>query len=1366
MSSNLEPALESLQGRVGNRYLIEAELGRGGAAHVYRVLDERSGESLALKRLVVQAGRSANLQIMFEREYHALAQLVHPGIVRVYDYGLDEGCPYYTMELLAGADARTTFRNEVLPVRQACVLLRDVASALALIHSRRFVHRDISPRNLWCAPGGRGKLIDFGTLVAMGPQTRIAGTPPFVAPESVYMQPLEARSDIYSLGALAYFLLTKRNAYPAREISDLRELWHRTPLRPEMLRDDLPSALCELIMSLLSLDPRGRPSSAAEVYDRLTAIGELPAEDERLAAQAFLTTPQLVGRSEPISILRKRLLRATRGRGGTAAIVAPSGLGRSRMLEAFVLEAKLAGATVVPLFASAVGSGPFALCTALAEHLVEIMPMLGPAMLDSAGLLGELSPALHTALGAPPRVELPAQERAQRTSAALIKLVESASARQALVIAIDDLHRADGASLGVLGRLAVRAGDRPLLLVTTVDAATLIDPPPALEQLAYTRDRVEIGALSAAETHALLESLFGAVTGLDDAASWLHELTQGSPAACMQYAQHLVDHGTARYEHGRWELPQRLRERGLPATLDAMFEARLAQLGCDARALALGLALARDESRSVWQPENHVHIEDFPKLLPGGDAARSFAALDELLRAGVLQQRDSYYVLAQRALVDVLLRVTDQPTRSAAHLRVAEVFLQKGYPPFMGLRQLQLAGEDLRARALLTDSMNKMASASMDWGTMRISVSTECACRALAHWREHGGTPLEAIMLRRLLVLTCSVYDWSLAHEGKAQIAQLQLDCGLDLFPETDPALPDVQRVIECLKRAQERYDASPEAERGLPPVDAVRELSAACMPVSGAAVHSHDVAMARSLPPVLEPLRPLSPLIALLAESCVTAVDRVTGRDIGDKLLDSIDSLMASALPEVLRLGAAAVNLHIQTVEDARRGRTRALEVIEKLVPRVGEDLFLVVHGRWLAHAFGGNGPQAERLRRQAEVITEDDVWRRKSFLFAEAELCALTGNLTGLRRTVEAIAQLAEKFPGWRPWLGYARAALQRLRGQEGDARAELDAALALAQPGEHRAWNRLAPARAELMLAREPEAALGECDAMLGAVERLGLDPWTGVAGQRIRALALSALGRHVEARASLESAFALAQEHGFAGLPFALLHEARGRLALAAGTVDECNTALEAMRAAIELADAPALVHAYESLREESGRRLLASDLPAALVSSTIAPTATSTTFSDVRTRMSTCTERRDRARQAIELLLEDSGAPGGHLFLFDAGGLFAAASQPGFANEKLLHVAQQYLETQREETKTAVVTTAQLGPSHRVAVARNEEQLVPVLIVETHDGRRLLTGVALLAARDGTVRMPREALVHAISRCLNAAGDSVPLAIDD
>lgn len=252
---------------VGGCYRIEAALGRGGMARVYRVLDERSGQRLALKQLVAEGDQSAALRSMFEHEYHTLVQLAHPCIVRVFDYGLNALSPYYTMEPLEGADAREANRSQALSVRQICVVLRDAASALALIHSRRMVHRDVSPRNLWCTPDGRAKLIDFGTLVAMGLQTQIVGTPPFVPPEAVYMQPLDARSDLYSLGALAYFLLTQRNAYPARGLADLRSLWQRRPKRPDALRPELPRALADLVMALLSLDARGRPASAAEVYD-------------------------------------------------------------------------------------------------------------------------------------------------------------------------------------------------------------------------------------------------------------------------------------------------------------------------------------------------------------------------------------------------------------------------------------------------------------------------------------------------------------------------------------------------------------------------------------------------------------------------------------------------------------------------------------------------------------------------------------------------------------------------------------------------------------------------------------------------------------------------------------------------------------------------------------------------------------------------------------------------------------------------------------------------------------------------------------------------------------------------------------------
>ena len=800
---------------LGGHYRVQARLGQGGIACVYRVVDERSGETLALKRLLSTDERSA-LRAMFELEYHTLVQLAHPHIVRVFDYGLDHSGAYYTMELLEGADARTALHERLLGVREICVLLRDAASALALIHSRRMVHRDVSPRNLWRTPDGRAKLIDFGTLSAMGPQTRLAGTPPFIPPEALYAQPLDARCDIYALGALGYYLLTKRHAYPAREMADLQRVWKHRPERPDERRPEVPRALSDLIMAMLNLDARGRPASAAEIFDRLTAIADLPTEDERRLAQAFLTSPKLVCRDETSAQLHRRLLRAARGRGNTVALVAPAGLGRSRMLASLVLEAKLLGATAISADATASGSDAFALAGALAERLLEALPLTAAAVVAQHGVLAHISPALRQALGEPELTELSQGDQQPRISSALVSMFDAASRFQHLVIAVDDVHRADGASLFVLAQLSVLARERRLLLATSCDQASLLDAPPALERLVKPSNRIALSPLDAAGTRDLLSSLFGEVPGLNETATWLHELSEGSPQACMQYAQHLVDRGLARYEGGRWELPENLRDRGLPSTLDAMFDARVASLSDDARALALGLSLARDESRSAWQPETHVQIVDFPRLLTNGDGARTFAALDELLQAGLVQQRENCYVMAQRAMDDALLRAVDVDTRKRAHVRLAAIFEQPRYRNRSArVQQLQRAGEYALARIALMEYA-AVRGGMTDWGSIRISVTAACAQLALEHFEQHGGSPRDGILLRRLLLVVCSVYDWSFSAYGPAQLAQLRADSGLSHWQHTDPLAPDLERVVECLKRAQQRYDAESEGERGL----------------------------------------------------------------------------------------------------------------------------------------------------------------------------------------------------------------------------------------------------------------------------------------------------------------------------------------------------------------------------------------------------------------------------------------------------------------------------------------------------------------------------------------------------------------------
>src|SRR5215813_3241303 len=183
---------------------------------VYRVHDQRDGRELALKRLMLPKGHERTAAELFEREFHTLSELAHPRIIEVYDYGVDAEGAYYTMELLPGQDLRELGKTDW---QTACRLLRDVASSLAILHSRKLLHCDVSPRNVRCTADGRAKLLDFGAMAPMGVTRRVLGTPPFIAPEMIQMQALDGRADLYGLGALGYWLLTGRHAYPARTIA-------------------------------------------------------------------------------------------------------------------------------------------------------------------------------------------------------------------------------------------------------------------------------------------------------------------------------------------------------------------------------------------------------------------------------------------------------------------------------------------------------------------------------------------------------------------------------------------------------------------------------------------------------------------------------------------------------------------------------------------------------------------------------------------------------------------------------------------------------------------------------------------------------------------------------------------------------------------------------------------------------------------------------------------------------------------------------------------------------------------------------------------------------------------------------------------
>jgi hypothetical protein len=524
--------------RIGGRYEVAAELGRGGMAQVYHVTDAVGTRSLALKQLIAHDDpkRARVSAALFEREFHTLAQLSHPRVIEVHDYGIDDAGPYYTMELLDGGDLR---ERSPLPWRQACELLFDVCSSLALLHSRRLIHRDVSPRNIRCTRDGHAKLIDFGAMVPMGIGGQLIGTPPFVAPEVVHGLALDARTDLFSLGATLYFALTGRLAYPARDFSHLLESWSSKPPPPSLIVVDIPAALDQLVISLISLEPALRPRSAFEVMQRLAAIAGIERSEPLSVSKAYLATPVMVGRDESLATFQHHMQAALRGRGRGLSIVAAPGLGRSRMLDACVLEAKTLGASVLRAGATAGTSADFAAAQALAEQLLESFPEAALQTAHSGATFAALfepgapsepgSPQLQWLPETAPRLKPFARATADRPAlqTALLKWFLDVSDRHPLLIAVDDAHRIDEASVALLAALAGRAHRRQLLVTVTVEQLAVETA--ATELLLGHCTTISLRPLDLEETERLFSSVFGDVPNVALLSTRIHAIAAGNP---------------------------------------------------------------------------------------------------------------------------------------------------------------------------------------------------------------------------------------------------------------------------------------------------------------------------------------------------------------------------------------------------------------------------------------------------------------------------------------------------------------------------------------------------------------------------------------------------------------------------------------------------------------------------------------------------------------------------------------------------------------------------------------------------------------------------------------------------------------------
>ena len=653
-------------------YALLEPLGAGGMGEVYRARDTRLGREVALKLLPAALATEAKAVERFKREARAASALSHPNIVTVFDVGKAEDGWYIAMELVRGTTLASA-RGAPWRLSRAVEVLRQCALALSSAHEAGIVHRDIKPENVMVRDDGYVKLLDFG-LARLGHVDRgeksdhthsvelrelktsaehstltepgmLIGTMGYLSPEQACGEVVGPATDVFSLGIVAYELLSGEHPFSApTQVAMLGAILTRTPPPLTSLRSDLPPALSALVAAMIDKHASERPSapmvaetlrglssgaSAAAtrdashlrgaatgsdvpgqltsvVTDRLrvpgTAPGNVPIASPNLSGVGGRTnrlsrrSGVVVGRARDVANIQAVYADVRAGCGALVCLAGEPGIGKTTLVESALQS--LADDDEPPI----VARGRCSERLAGTEAYLPILDALETAIeADQTGavatLISRVAPSWHALMGrddaADARGALSSQERLKREMAALL---QEASRERPVALFLDDLHWADASTVDLLSYLGARFERmRVLLLATYRDAELHASQHPFvqvqrdLETRGLARE-LSISLLSEAEVQDFIDRTYPGHGFPTDLARAMHVRTEGSPLFVADLLRWLGTRGVIAERAGRWALVRPVPEidRELPVSVRSMIERKITQLDDeDRRVLAV-----------------------------------------------------------------------------------------------------------------------------------------------------------------------------------------------------------------------------------------------------------------------------------------------------------------------------------------------------------------------------------------------------------------------------------------------------------------------------------------------------------------------------------------------------------------------------------------------------------------------------------------------------------------------------------------------------------------------------------------------------------------------------------------------------------
>jgi hypothetical protein len=674
-ASTVPPTPESF---ATGRYQVRKFLGEGGRKRVFLARDSLLDRDVAFA-LIKTDGLDEVGRERIVREAQAMGRMgAHPHIVSIFDLGVEQGAPYIVTELMGGGDVEGELERNAgsLELTRSLEIATGVARGLAFAHERGIVHRDLKPGNVWLTDTGVPKIGDFGLAVAEG-RSRLTqhgmmvGTFAYMPPEQALGNAATAQSDLYSLGAMLYELVTGHPPFQGDTATAvISQHLNTAPVAPSWHTQRCPPALEDLILALLAKEPSQRPASASDVVAILEAVD--PAERSRSRSDSAanpldrLASGVFVGRERELERLRAALDRALAGHGSLVMLVGEPGIGKTRTTQELETYARMRGAKVLWGRANeAAGAPPYWPWMQAARDYRAQTPeedIRRRQYQPYAVELQRIFPALRDLFpNLPESTDADSEGGQFRLYDALTSFLISVATETPLVVVLDDLHWADAATLALLTHLTRELGRARILVLGTYRDTDLDRRHPLSQALAELNredlfTRIPLRGLSLAESNAYIRRTAD-VNPAPSLVQRIHDETEGNPFFLAEVVNLMAEEGTLSAPLADVQIPEGVRQ-ALGRRLDRLSE--------EANALLTTLAV-------VGREFDHVLV----LALAPDDDVTTLRLVEEALRARVLEELGAAgrYRFRHALMQQTLLEELSAARRVLLHGEIAEALL-------------------------------------------------------------------------------------------------------------------------------------------------------------------------------------------------------------------------------------------------------------------------------------------------------------------------------------------------------------------------------------------------------------------------------------------------------------------------------------------------------------------------------------------------------------------------------------------------------------------------------------------------------------------------------------------------------------------